>query len=846
MHTITYYLKKKQIPLFAFLYFFFMSNITTAQDNYAIEVNNNREYVQIQNYGEFMTDGNAYTVECLFKLNNVPNFNARQVIFGAGNYFNPNFVRCAKPIVMVSNDIFNGTYFGFIPTERQNRNFGRLPILEIPYELEADTWYHVAFVYNGDREFYFYVNGRRVGHATKTHHTMSCNTSNNDMHVGGLNINGRNTENLDGAVDEFRIWQKAKTEAEIQAQMYTHLTGRETALDLYYDFDDANNTSNVTDKTGNGNNGITNNINAQNWAVSSSFSSFTGTVNNDYYLAENWYNFQAAPSNLGIEASTSISNNISLQNISISQNGSLTVTENSTLTVDSYLHTQGLLTFEEGSSLVQLDEGIVNQYPIVMKRTGNTNEFRYSYWSLPAIKSVDFLYETPPTSAPWTTNPILTEKLLTPEDIFNFGNSEGQRDPYWLFLLTGTQGGFGNDADNIFWSQINPTTEIEKGFGFTLKGPLGSNLSQAKATIEGVPTNGDVTVPLVYVDNNSYLIGNPYPSAISADEFIERNIATITGTIYFWEQWSGNSHVYDEYIGGYATYTRLGGVTTKNEAQSFNNPTFRAPTTPNSSISAGQGFIIETRENTSGTIIFDNDMRIEGSNTQFYRQTTASTDENDRKKCWINLSNEEGDFDQILIGTLPEATAADDYGLDGKLLDFKTVYAYTLIDDAKYTINALPSLDSVIPLGVATDINSQHTFELDNEEGLANHEILLKDNITGITHNLREASYTFSLEVGDVADRFELIIQENETRSADSEETPLITLPAVQLRLQNNGIEIVSERSIETIQVSDLSGHIVYSDRKSDFIKKKLEQGFYIVVLTDSDGNYVRKKVFVP
>ncbi|PTX63817.1 concanavalin A-like lectin/glucanase superfamily protein [Kordia periserrulae] len=845
MHTITFYVKKKQIPLFVFLSFFLMSNLTMAQDNYAIEVDNNREFVEIQNYGEFMTNGNPYTVECLFKLSNIPFFSSDQVIFGSGNYFNPNFIRCAKPIVLVGNDLFNGTYIGFIPTERQNNNFGRLPILEIPYELEVDTWYHVAFVYNGGNEFYFYVNGRRVGHATKTHHNISCNTSNNDIHIGGVNIDGRNTANLDGAVDEFRIWRKAKTEAEIQAQMYTHLTGRETDLDLYYDFDDASNTSNVIDITGNGNNGITNNIDSRNWITSSSFSSFTGAVSDDYYLAENWYNFQAAPSNVGIEASTSISNNVSLKNISISQNGSLTVTENSTFTVDSYLHTQGLLTLEEGSSLVQLDEGIVNQYPIVMKRTGNTNEFRYSYWSLPAVKSIDILYETPPISAPWTTNPTLNEKLLTPEDIFNFGTSEGQRDPYWLFLLTGTQGGFGNDADNIFWSQISQTTEIDKGFGFTLKGPLGSNPSQAKATIEGVPTNGDVTVPLVYVDNNSYLIGNPYPSAISADEFIERNNATITGTIYFWEQWSGNSHVYDEYIGGYATYTRLGGVTTKNEAQSFNDPTFRAPTTPNNAISAGQGFVVETRENTSGTIIFDNDMRIEGSNTQFYRQTTTSTNENDVKKCWINLSNEEGDFDQILIGTLPGATAADDYGLDGKLLDFKTVYAYTLIDDEKYTINALPSLDNVIPLGVATNINMEHTIELDNEEGLANHEILLKDNTTGVTHNLREASYTFTLDVGDVANRFELLIQENETRSTD-DESPIVTLPNVRLRLQNNGIAIVTERTIEAIQVSDLSGHTVYTDRKSDFIKKKFEQGFYIVILTDSNGNHVRKKVFIP
>jgi hypothetical protein len=33
---------------------------------------------------------------------------------------------------------------------------------------------------------------------------------------------------------------------------------------------------------------------------------------------------------------------------------------------------------------------------------------------------------------------------------------------------------------------------------------------------------------------NSVLMGNPYPSALDADKFLDANASLIEGTIYFW------------------------------------------------------------------------------------------------------------------------------------------------------------------------------------------------------------------------------------------------------------------------------------------------------------------------
>ena len=63
------------------------------------------------------------------------------------------------------------------------------------------------------------------------------------------------------------------------------------------------------------------------------------------------------------------------------------------------------------------------------------------------------------------------------------------------------------------------------------------------------------------------LSGNPYASAIDADKFIDDNVtslggqASTNGTIYFWEHSPlNNTHNLQGYQGGYAAYTKVGGV----------------------------------------------------------------------------------------------------------------------------------------------------------------------------------------------------------------------------------------------------------------------------------------------
>ena len=120
---------------------------------------------------------------------------------------------------------------------------------------------------------------------------------------------------------------------------------------------------------------------------------------------------------------------------------------------------------------------------------------------------------------------------------------------YWVYTYASADGKGSN------WSQKRSSGEIPVTDGYTLKGP---GVAQ-NYTFVGTPNDGSLLTAVG--PNESYLLGNPYPSALSVKKFIEDNRDTTNGTLYFWqhagEKDSASSatagHSYNGYIGGYAT-----------------------------------------------------------------------------------------------------------------------------------------------------------------------------------------------------------------------------------------------------------------------------------------------------
>jgi hypothetical protein len=108
--------------------------------------------------------------------------------------------------------------------------------------LPNEQWAHLALTYdaNGDADnFNLYMNGELIASTTATG-TLSSATA--PLFAG---IYGH------WEIDDLRIWNRVRTESELDAAMQTPLTGQETELNAYYSFDGT-----TRDLTGHGNDGL--------------------------------------------------------------------------------------------------------------------------------------------------------------------------------------------------------------------------------------------------------------------------------------------------------------------------------------------------------------------------------------------------------------------------------------------------------------------------------------------------------------------------------------------------------------------------------------------------------------
>lgn len=103
----------------------------------------------------------------------------------------------------------------------------------------AGRWYHIAVTVNASNTALIYVNGVQDNYSGDT--SISGNpingTTNTPLTIGLAQI-ASGDEYFDGKIDEVRIYGAVRTQAEIQQDMFTSLTGSETNLIGYWNMDE--------------------------------------------------------------------------------------------------------------------------------------------------------------------------------------------------------------------------------------------------------------------------------------------------------------------------------------------------------------------------------------------------------------------------------------------------------------------------------------------------------------------------------------------------------------------------------------------------------------------------------
>ncbi len=118
--------------------------------------------------------------------------------------------------------------------------------------IELNTWQHVAVTYDSISDVKLYIDGILQQLTVPFDQAMGLLSTNNQSLIVGEAFS--NLRAFEGALDELRIWNKVLTGNEIRTNRFSTLSGSESGLMIYYDFNDGEGTI-ATNKAGSDENG---------------------------------------------------------------------------------------------------------------------------------------------------------------------------------------------------------------------------------------------------------------------------------------------------------------------------------------------------------------------------------------------------------------------------------------------------------------------------------------------------------------------------------------------------------------------------------------------------------------
>lgn len=466
------------------------------------------------------------------------------------------------------------------------------------------------------------------------------------------------------------------------------------------------------------------------------------------------------------------------------------------------------MTVENNANLIQIDN---------VQNTGNITVLRNSS----ALKRLDYTLWSSP---------------VTGQNLFGFSNHTL---PSRFYTYNSTNNKY------ITVTDLGPTSQtlFSKGHGYLIRMPNNHPTTPTvwEGKFTGIPNSGTVSIPLNTSNDPAFrynLIGNPYPAPISIERFINRNANTITGQLWFWRKTNNPASA------SYCTVTASGDYVGNPDLQ--NNTSYN----PLGVIRTGQGFFVEAISASPTTVIFNNSLREADNSNRFFR--TAMDEEGQQpevNRFWLNITKDNEFYGQMLVNYRTGATMDIDYGIDGKAMDNDgALCLYSIAADSKLAIQgrSLPFVtEDVVPLGLRADEAGTLSIVLDTFDGLfSGQDIYIKDNLLGITHNIKNGPYEFATEAGTFTSRFEVVYAETLGTT-----NPIFDGKSIIVYKQGSSININSGNvNMAGVTVYDMRGRVLYQQEGISAVETAItglqaQQQVLIVQVTTTEGNKISKKI---
>jgi len=556
---------------------------------------------------------------------------------------------------------------------------------------------------------------------------------------------------------------------------------------------------------------------------------------------------------------TSVINDANVECVWVKPNTKLVINDGHYLEFDEDFLLEGEIRLIGDAQLVQTHTGLSN-----VQGTGKIyrdqksflpNVYRYNYWTSPVVKSLgDTSFKVGEVmhdgTTPTSESSVQKNIIFKPYTQFSDLNGE-QTDPikigsYWIYS-------YFNGVTRDDWVQKGHTNNINVAEGYIMKS---TGRSPQNYTFIGTPNDG--TYSKTVTAGTASLVGNPYPSVIDTQKFIQDNSTVIDGTLYFWEH-TGESTTTDVQVEGHGEFGYIGGYSQRNEAMgvaanSITNETAglgeATYTAPPQFIAVGQGFYVSAPSNKGGTFSFENSQRIYSANNHFFKG----------EKAKVNVPNFKLGFDytnesnakihrQLGINFKEGNTFNYDSGFDSPTFDLQSTDIYWNFPEieSNLIIAGVGVIDTQlqIPLGILIDSDKPVILTIDEKENMDGYDIYLVDLLTGQIFNLALPK-ELNLSIGTYTDRFALIFG-GIALGVDDE----AILNKLLIYTDNTANEIVIKnnngRTIENVELYTLLGQKVkqWKNLDTSFENRldiqELSSAIYIVKIATDKGSITKK-----